>query len=1058
MTNFDGTREQRFVVFCAFRRRKAGWFGIAVSICAGMSLAGGSRADVLTQRSDIGRTGVTADAAISPSSFDDGKWTKLGELPVDGVIYAQPLYVQGLIINGVSRDVVYVATATNRVYAFDAVTRALIWDTGANFPGPDDSLNAFAGPGTEQACALGSATRLVGPGSPSYGVGISSTPVIDRTAGFLYLTYRTINLGIPLQRVAKLSLTTGAITWQSITSSFDGTKNQALSGLRQRTSLLLDQGMIYAGFGMTCEGSSRPEFKYRGTVLAIDQSSLTVKGKFDTLPLTDPNNPATKLLGGGVWQAGTGIAADPQSHRLYFSTGNPDPLQSQTLLAGPPIYGNMVLSVFPDINATTRNVTFQPPDLFMPWRASWLGTIDLDLGAAGVVVPPDIPEVIAAGKEGIVYVLNRFILGGTSSAAWGPRHSPQEIPFCSWGHAAPCIADPSPTAQCDPSSTPTYTGLPDSAQAESFITQKFIAGQNMDCVAPPMNNWSPWPHIHGTPVFGTLAAAQYLYVWPEKGQLRAYLRNTSGPTYRSNLPNYSSATSANDPNMPGGMLTLATNAGNGVLFAALPIETFGINGFTQRGALVAFNATPGTDGTLKQLWGDYQQVYYNAKYVPPTVGGGKVFLATGSNKVIVYGRNTSAVPVASHRTNLAAILHDPTNSAITAAFVRPDGRIQIYGEVSSGSWTSYATLGTFNNEFPAGAPLALAKQGTQLDVMGIGVDQKLHVYKTTATQAPTSWTAVPPVSGASSLPANAPLAFQYRTNELDVFVVDVNGTLELLKVPNTAGSTSWTAQAIAGTTGMFPLLGRAGLAADIRVDQGQAYLSVFGVNNQGRLCAYSSNVVTMPAFSGGPIPPTAVFAPGAHLATGHQGSGSTDSLNLFLIGGPSLNAPIEPDDNMNDGLEYNNFIGTTSASTQTRSGSLFRVVFSQATHAWSVKSIKRRFTPIGIPVGYSPGVPGGDIAVAKQYPDQLDVFYTSGIGAVIIYATTEGTPDTWNRFFHPSYAMPGSSLVVVPQHLQTNGFPDDLELLVASPEHIYRSEHPPGSGPWNAPIAAGAGL
>jgi hypothetical protein len=51
--------------------------------------------------------------------------------------------------------------------------------------------------------------------------------------------------------------------------------------------------------------------------------------------------------------------------------------------------------------------------------------------------------------------------------------------------------------------------------------------------------------------------------------------------------------------------------------------------------------------TLQELWNnqtdsfghDADKAYYFAKFVPPTIARGRVFLATGSRRVLVYGRH-----------------------------------------------------------------------------------------------------------------------------------------------------------------------------------------------------------------------------------------------------------------------------------------------------------------------------------------------------------------------------------------------------------------------------------
>ena len=55
------------------------------------------------------------------STVGPGLFGKLGSLPVDGQVFAQPLYVNSLSIPGQGvRNVVYIATEHNSVYAYDA--------------------------------------------------------------------------------------------------------------------------------------------------------------------------------------------------------------------------------------------------------------------------------------------------------------------------------------------------------------------------------------------------------------------------------------------------------------------------------------------------------------------------------------------------------------------------------------------------------------------------------------------------------------------------------------------------------------------------------------------------------------------------------------------------------------------------------------------------------------------------------------------------------------------------------------------------------------------------
>ena len=99
----------------------------AIAFCGHQVLA-----DVLTQRYNQERTGSALQPGLNQSTVQDPKWGLIGRLDVQGTVYAQPLVVENLQFptarNG--RDVVFVATAQNRVYAFNANTLAPIWPVG----------------------------------------------------------------------------------------------------------------------------------------------------------------------------------------------------------------------------------------------------------------------------------------------------------------------------------------------------------------------------------------------------------------------------------------------------------------------------------------------------------------------------------------------------------------------------------------------------------------------------------------------------------------------------------------------------------------------------------------------------------------------------------------------------------------------------------------------------------------------------------------------------------------------------------------------------------------
>jgi hypothetical protein len=1039
--NFQQHGESKAMTSCNSMRhvRRVGYrfalVGAVVSLAGAANAA--TSADTLTQRQGMARAGKLTDTAINLQTFKDGAFQKLASLSVFGAVWAQPLFVQNQFISqdSANHDVVIVATALNIVYAFDANNYAPLWSPNV-LGTPDLSTGS-------EDCGQMSPITIYPDQDPIYGIGVQTTPVISRTGtGVVYVSYRTNpstsnpqDPNLAQQRIAKLDLRSGA----TLVDKEIVLTPQSAKRLRQRASLLLldgandANGVVYAGFGSHCEEEAfdNSPYSYRGTVIAFDANTLNQVGSFDTIHAN------ALFKGGGIWQASTGIASDGTD--LYFQTGNALIHQQNTsqdssnVTTNPMYLPNSVLKVHPAITTAGGNVTgvtFSVQSFFTPYRSEWHNRSDMDLGSAGVMLT-DMNDVIAGGKEGIVYVLSPSSLGGYSPSHWTRLNVPG------------CVTGPTPEQQllnwCDPNCY-----IPDNPAVETnpTVIQKIAAGRNVDCDTPNMGNWIMWPHIHGTPTYATLPNnAKWLYVWAEKDQLKAYQR-TGGTQPFSTTPMRSTLVAPNR-GMPGGMLTVATNGSttspSSILFAAVPLEaTLTLNANSvHAGGLIALDAKPIQDstsqnGSLKVLWGDYANdfsststpfaPYVHSKFVPPTVANGKVFLASFSGQVNVYG--TGSLPAVVPDSKVAAFLQDPSRKMVTAGVIERAGTIAIYGrkQDGSGTWPAgdwparLATLGT-SGMFPPGGAVAFDTLNSNLLAFAVGTNGQLRMFSTAISGNATSWTAAATVSSVALQPGT-PIATVHRGTELSVFAVDTNGDIRLFR---SAASTPWPNQNLSsGNPVKFPVklancdgeCNIAHIAADL---QNGNQANVLAVDNNGKLRAYFSNAAPAASWTGLTLFSSSVtLRPGAGLATAQRKVNTPDNeLVVYAIGGRVAHDPPSA--------------LCSGGNDDTGCLRVFSVVNS---NAWTQTTITRRTTFPGQdpkrPFAFAPGVPGSPIAAAWQgsatNPRQIDIFFVSQTGATIAYwqesglwfsAPVRGDPPQSQLFQATLRSMPGSSITAV---------------------------------------------
>lgn len=290
---------------------------------------------------------------------------------LSGELHAQPLFWQP---TGAQPSLLIAATENNVVYALDAKTGQTVWK------------RELGKPVARAALPCGDIAPL----------GVTGTPVIDAASETLFLDAAVALPSGASHLVFALSLKDGSVLpgWPvDIQGALAGQDPPFIAtGQNQRGALLVVSNTVYVPFGSFFD--CRP---YHGTVIGVS--------------LNDPHKVtrwATRAAGGGVWAPG-GVASDGNS--IFIATGNTfeatDWADGEAVirlslgLQGPPVQGDY----------------FTPSD----WRD--LDAQDSDLGGIApllIDLPDDNgtphPVVLAIGKDGKAYLLDRVNLGGVGGA------------------------------------------------------------------------------------------------------------------------------------------------------------------------------------------------------------------------------------------------------------------------------------------------------------------------------------------------------------------------------------------------------------------------------------------------------------------------------------------------------------------------------------------------------------------------------------------------------------------------------------------------------------------
>jgi outer membrane protein assembly factor BamB len=341
-------------------------------------------AGALTLAAAFGMTGGASAATFSPAAADPPGWTVYHGNPagtgvapsvtavntgtrawtsptLDGEIYGEPLVYAGRV---------FVATENDTVYALSAATGRQVWSRHLGRPVPAGSL------------PCGNIIPLVG---------ITGTPVIDRSRREIFVVADELVRGRPAHMMAGLDTASGRV---EMTRDVDLPGTDPAAQL-QRTGLTLDAGRVVFGLG----GNYGDCGLYRGKVEAIPE---TATGRPEAFTVDAAHGESE----GAVWMGGAAPVVDRRGH-VWVTTGN----GSVTAASHPYDFSDGVLELSPAM----RLLQFFAPS---NWRVN--NASDTDMSTAPALLPDG--QVIASGKSRIVYLLDGARLGGIGrqEATLGP--------------------------------------------------------------------------------------------------------------------------------------------------------------------------------------------------------------------------------------------------------------------------------------------------------------------------------------------------------------------------------------------------------------------------------------------------------------------------------------------------------------------------------------------------------------------------------------------------------------------------------------------------------------
>jgi len=543
-----------------------------------------AQVDVLTQHNDLGRTGWNnQETILNTTNVKAGTFGKIFTTNVDDKIYAQPLIVNGVSTALGVKNVVYVATVNNSIYAFDADNGAPIWQqnyTNSGFRPPAS--------GDIHANLCGTYNDFSG-GK----FGIVGTPVIDKNSNTLYVVTRDVNPALVdntphtettypstgfFMRLHAIDIRDGhdIIPPVEIIAKTSGTAPDAIDEgggnkfvhldprrNNQRGGLLLSRGIVYITFAAHCDWNF-----YHGWVLGYDATTLQQRIVYCSTPNSSQ---------GGIWMSGGAPAVDA-SGNIYVTTGNGGGNNPSILTDR----GESVIKLTPnapDNTATALTIT----DFFTPKDYQTLNSGDLDLPIQ-VLIPPGASSNLAVTgcKDGNLYVMN----------------------------------------------TVNPPGLGGFSTTSDNLMQKISIGSNAQ--------------MHASFAYFGGNTNKYFYIFSEKTALKAFrvLRNAAGTNDSLSTAPISSITGPTGA--CGAYMSVSSNGGDpasGILWINHAVSTCNANQSFCPGILRAVNASDITQELWNSAINPLDAVDTFAKTDCPTIANGKVYIGSNGkqSKLMVYG-------------------------------------------------------------------------------------------------------------------------------------------------------------------------------------------------------------------------------------------------------------------------------------------------------------------------------------------------------------------------------------------------------------------------------------